>query len=1027
MSNQQKTSSEKNFQERFIRELEKYKWDSPDYLDGNKQKVTVDDLVINWRKELNRINADQLEGVPLTDTEFAQVLTKVGQIDNSFEAAKILAMEGSTGKIDGIYRDNNPRVTRGQVTLTIFKKAEVRGGDSSYKVAREVQSAKGNRFDIVLLINGLPLINIEQKRADKTFDEAFGQFKRYYRDGEYVNNFMAFSQMMVIMSEVVTRYFATPKSINDFNLSFVFQWADKYNKPINDWQDVVKYFLMIPMAHQLVGDYLIIDEAQDEENRRHMIMRPYQVYALQAVEGAAFGWDNDGVPHGGYVWHTTGSGKTITSFKTALFLSTRGGFDKVVFLVDRRELDNRTSENFKAYAAYESVSVDDTKHTYHLKKQLLSSKRGIIVTTTFKLHILIKDLIEAEDYSLSDKRIIFIIDEAHRTTMGQMMGTIKGFFKKNGLFYGFTGTPLFDENKTTGVINEQSEVIDTTEKLFGPELHRYTIDEAISDGNVLGFHVDYINTGEFLSHEDLRQQIADNIHSEKPDRPIREIERLVQELSKAEVEREATKRNLLVYQDQTHIPQVVKEILANWESQSQSKHFNGILTVAYKDRVHAYYNEFKKELEKQDYKINVAMTFSFGSENEVADEPIERIKTMFKDYSKFTGIEFISGDNKKGEQAYFEDLVARATRGGSGRNPKNIDLIIVADQLLTGYDSKFLNTLYVDRPLEQQGLIQAYSRTNRVYGKTKEFGTIINFKYPAITEELVNKALKLYGSGGKSSRVIVEHYKTAVEKYALKVKEMIQALEDPTEWELLKANEKAKELFILSFRAANDQLRLVMQYYEFEWDDRTFSIDEHTWLKYVGAYKNLIFKDKEPADDVDINPLIGKTKLSGTQVIDANHILSLIGSKIKVEQGIQRVDDETLRIIHEQIQELSNMGEDEQAKLLKEFVDTELVPGKLSSFLNFDESFEAWKKEKVEKEVQSFAEYWGLDESILYKSVEHYSLIKEDEIPYIDELSNSVDYDSAINKETGNRLNHVMTLVNKELPEWMMETKRKYK
>ena len=289
MSNQQKTSSEKNFQERFIRELEKYKWDAPDYLDGNKQRVTVDDLVKNWRKELNRINADQLEGVPLTDTEFAQVLTKVGQIDNSFEAAKILAMEGSTGKIDGIYRDNNLRVTRAQVTLTIFKKAEVRGGDSSYKVAREVQTAKGNRFDIVLLINGLPLINIEQKRADKTFDEAFGQFKRYYRDGEYVNNFMAFSQMMVIMSEVVTRYFATPKSINDFNLSFVFQWADKYNKPINDWQEVVKYFLMIPMAHQLVGDYLIIDEAQDEENRRHMIMRPYQVYALQAVEGAAFG------------------------------------------------------------------------------------------------------------------------------------------------------------------------------------------------------------------------------------------------------------------------------------------------------------------------------------------------------------------------------------------------------------------------------------------------------------------------------------------------------------------------------------------------------------------------------------------------------------------------------------------------------------------------------------------------------------------------------------------------------------------
>ncbi|HZK18116.1 MAG TPA: type I restriction endonuclease, partial [Clostridia bacterium] len=354
MSSHKKTASERNFQERFVREMEKYRWRAPDELDGNKQKVSVNDLVNFWRSELNRINADMLEGVPLTDKEFQQVLAKVGRIDNSFEAAKVLAMEGSIGKVDGIYRDNNPKVTRKQITLTIFKKAQVSGGDSSYTIAREVSTPNGNRFDIILLINGLPLINIEQKRADKSLTEAFYQFKRYYSDGEYSNNLMAFSQMMVITSEVATRYFATPKTINDFNLSFVFGWADKYNHPVNDWREVVAKFLMIPMAHQMVGDYLIIDEAKDEENRRHMIMRPYQVYALQAVEGAAFGWDNeDRIPHGGYVWHTTGSGKTITSFKTALFLSTRGGFDKVIFLVDRRELDRKTGENFKAYSTYE--------------------------------------------------------------------------------------------------------------------------------------------------------------------------------------------------------------------------------------------------------------------------------------------------------------------------------------------------------------------------------------------------------------------------------------------------------------------------------------------------------------------------------------------------------------------------------------------------------------------------------------------------------------------------------------------------
>ena len=220
MGNRNKDRKEKTFQENFVKEMEKYRWEAPDFLDGNKHKVTVDDLIEHWRKELNRINADQLEGVPLTDNEFRQVMEKVNKISNSYEAAKLLAIEDATGKIDGIYRDKNPKVSRQQITLTIFRKAEVRGGDSSYRIAREVSTPRGNRFDIVLLINGLPLINIEQKRADVTTDEAFGQFKRYYRDGEYCNNFMAFSQMMVICSEIETRYFATPKSEADFNMIF---------------------------------------------------------------------------------------------------------------------------------------------------------------------------------------------------------------------------------------------------------------------------------------------------------------------------------------------------------------------------------------------------------------------------------------------------------------------------------------------------------------------------------------------------------------------------------------------------------------------------------------------------------------------------------------------------------------------------------------------------------------------------------------------------------------------------------------
>ncbi|MDR1017488.1 MAG: HsdR family type I site-specific deoxyribonuclease [Lachnospiraceae bacterium] len=1028
MSNVNKDASEKTFQENFVQEMKKFKWDAPDELNGNKQKVTVDDLIIHWRHELNRINVDQLEGVELTDNEFKQVLAEVSQISNSYEAAKRLSIEDSKGKIDKIYRDDNlPGVTRKQITLTIFKKAEVSGGDSSYKIAREISTRNGNRFDIVLLINGLPLINIEQKRTDKTLDEAFGQFIRYYRDGEYTNNFMVFSQMMVVMSEIETRYFATPKTIDDFNPSFEFHWSDKDNNIINDWRKIVETFFMIPMAHQMVGDYLVIDEAEDEENRRHKLMRPYQVFALQAVELAAFGLDNDvKVPHGGFIWHTTGSGKTITSFKTALFLSTRAGFDKVIFLVDRRELDSKTIRDFKAYAAYEPVTIDETKATYQLKKQLKSSTHGIVVTTTFKLNSLVKDLDEQQDESLKDKKYVFIIDEAHRTTMGQMMGTIQHHFKKHGLFYGFTGTPLFDENHVKGKVNEKSEVINTTEKLFGPKLHQYTIDEAIADGNVLGFHVDYLNTGEFKSYDDLRDKLIEERLKENPDLVEKEVEREVQSMSELEVEKEATKKQLLIYQDETHIPQVVTEILKNWDSQSQQEEFNAILTVAYKNRVLAYYDEFKKQLMEQEKQLNIAMTFSFGNENDPTNIPTETIKMMFEDYAKFTGIEFVVGDKKNGEDAYFEDLVERATRGGSGRNLKNIDLIIVADQLLTGYNSERLNTLYVDRPLELQGLVQAYSRTNRVFGKSKEFGSIINFQFPRTTEKTVDTALELYGSGGKSSLAIVDLYETAVKKLKVKVEDMISTLSDPTKWGDIKDDEETKNEFKIAFLDTADQLNLVEQYYEFKWEDVHFGMSEHTWLQYVGAYKNLFPPLTGGAESEIIRPLAGKTKLTRTQVIDAAHILSLIGGKVRDSDGVQTVDSETLRIIYEQIQELSNMGEDNQAQLLKEFVDTELVPGNLSSDNSFDESFGKWKENKLLIEVNDFAEKWGIDAGLLFHSIVSYSEIQPDNVPYIDEIVRSTDFDKVEDKVTDSQLMHTMNLTD-VLPKWMAKVKIVYK
>ncbi len=398
---------------------------------------------------------------------------------------------------------------------------------------------------------------------------------------------------------------------------------------------------------------------------------------------------------------------------------------------------------------------------------------------------------------------------------------------------------------------------------------------------------------------------------------------------------------------------------------------------------------------------------------------IQKIQHLKKHYSQFTGIEFIAGDKKHGEDAYFEDVVERATRGGSGRNPKNIDLVIVADQLLTGYDSKRLNTLYVDRPLMLQGLIQAYSRTNRVFGTAKEFGTIINFQYPRITEATVNVALKLYGSGGKSSHAIVDHYDIAVSKLNLLLGDLVLTLPEPSEWADIKDDEDKKEEFKQAFFAASDQMNLVQQYYEYQWNDEIFGMTEHTWLQYIGAYKNLFPRQIGPDEPSIIRQLQGKTKLTNIQVIDAAHILRKVGST----NGIQTVDEETKRIIYEQIQDLSNMGEAVTAELLREFVENELFTGHLSSSIDFDETFDNWKKEKLQEKIAEFADFWGIeDKDTLIRSIYSYSDSQPEIVPYIEEINNSVNIEAAQNKDFKGRLKHIIEL-GKALPDWMQEVK----
>ncbi|MFU0770031.1 MAG: Type I restriction-modification system, restriction subunit R [Limosilactobacillus fermentum] len=574
----------------------------------------------------------------------------------------------------------------------------------------------------------------------------------------------------------------------------------------------------------------------------------------------------------------------------------------------------------------------------------------------------------------------------------------------------------------------KSHLIDTTEKLFGPELHRYTIDEAIRDGNVLGFNVDYINTGEFKNYEDLRDQLIQIKLKQNEEANARAIERDVRSMDKAQVESEALKNKLLVYHDETHIPQVVKTILENWDYQSQNKEFNAILTVARKDRAVAYFDEFQKQLVENKQDLNIAVTFSFGNENDpdnIANP--ELVERMFSSYEKFTGIKFAFGDKKSGSDAYFEDLVDRATRGGSGLNPTNIDLVIVADQLLTGYDSKKLNTLYVDRSLELQGLIQAYSRTNRVFKKNKkDFGIIVNFQYPALTKKRVNTALELYGSGGKSSLAIVERYGDAVAKFANLVSKMQDTLKDPANWMDLKSDEDALKKFMDAFLAAAKQLSHVQQYYEYKWSDKKFTISEHQWMRYRGAYQNLRGTNiVDPPFEEPVELISTQSKLVDTQQVTADSILKLIGNK-KRQAHNNQLTEEDLQNIEDWIQDLSDQGEYQKAQLIKQFLDEVVLTDQEEAIEDINDEFDKWKQRQLAREVEKFARKWGIDEDLLQKSVQNYNSADPEVIPYIADLNKAISFDDAEDKSCGKLLKHKMTVM-KELPKWIASTTNQYK
>lgn len=695
---------------------------------------TTEQLWDNFKMLLEQHNQNTL-GHPLSVMEFGQVKKIISDIQTPYEAGQFLYGFNGRSQIEINLDDGR------HVFLNVFDQREIGAGDTVYQVVNQIErpaviiGKQNRRFDTTLLINGLPIIQIEEKRDTHDVNEALNQMHQYIDENQYRDIFSTL-QILVAITPNNVKYMANTTS-EKFNKDFAFNWQRRSdNGIIRSWKEFADSMLSIPMAHQMATNYMILDGTKNNQTLK--VMRPYQVYATQKVIDGLKNADFDmNINRIGYIWHTTGSGKTITSFKTAWLASRMPNIDKVVFVVDRIALTKQTNERYRAYdpdvSETAAGSVQDTSNTKDLRKKLRSKDHNIIVTSVQKLDTLIK----RKNYKAPDKHLVFIVDEAHRSTGGESFKKIQKAFKHSA-WVGYTGTPMFDET-TTGL---------RTEDIFGPLLDAYTIREAIADRNVLGFKVDFETT---IDENKMKERYLPEFYRDHhPNWTEEVIKNKIAHLSQDDMD-DAVEPSFYD-ENEEHVKMVVKDIFKNWRNRSNEGRYNALLTThvgggkASTPMAMMYFDEFQR-VNRENKKnggqtLKVAVTFSRNSSNN--DTMLDTNKGLYramdsynKEFGSKFGMEDVSG--------YTQEVTSRLNKTAS--DGRFLDLVIVVDQLLTGFDAPELNTLYVDRTLKGAGLIQAYSRTNRIADmQEKPWGRIINYRWPAQNEKLMNEALAIYAN-----------------------------------------------------------------------------------------------------------------------------------------------------------------------------------------------------------------------------------------------------------------------------------------
>ena len=921
---------------------------------------TEEDLWNNFRYILEQNNKDRLNGEKLSDTEFDQIKNQL-QFSSFYKAGEWLV--GENGKVMvHVQRDTE------KLHLVVMNHEHIAGGSSVYEVINQYRALADNdmpvktqdrRFDVTLMINGLPMIHIELKNKQHSYMDGFWQIKKYISEGKFTGIFSAV-QMFVISNGVDTKYFSAA-SDTDLNPKFVSGWLDRENNPVTDYLEFAKSVLRIPEAHEMIARYTVLDEAA----KRLILLRPYQIHAIESIRDASK------IGKSGFVWHTTGSGKTLTSYKaTRNLLMDIPSIDKAIFLIDRKDLDAQTTMAFQAYANNDLIDVDETDNVSDLKKKLKSDDRQVIVTTIQKLQRLITKRLQegTSDYNkIKNLRIAFVVDECHRAVTPATKRELERFFG-NSLWYGFTGTPRFAENPYP----QMGDLPRTTEELYGKRLHKYTIQNAIHDNAVLGFQVEH------------------NGPKNMPD-----------------------ETDSSVYESETHMLGVLDVILNKsfhklGFQNGKGQTYEGLLTTSSIQMAQKYYALLKKVKNGEttlqiDEKIRqvlpdfpkFAITYSVTENEEGSHVNQQKMQESLDDYNEMFGTKY----DLSQIQGYNGNLNKRLARKDPKYKSRNeqLDLVIVVDRLLTGFDAPCMSTIFIDRqPMGPHDLIQAFSRTNRILDKNKAYGQIVTFQAPKLFKECVDNAVKLYSAGSTESALLAEW--DEIEPAFRKSLNALRA-SAATPAEIPGMSKKEKQVFAKMFQNFDKlfaQLKSFSKYDESMLEG--YGITEAEYEDYAGHYLNVraeLEPDPDDPEDPDtpvIDPDYELMAYSHTK-IDYEYIINLIQNIVTPTDDEEVSPEQRQKQIEEVKQYIEDLSKENPkvAEIMTNLVheieqDEDKYKGQ--SILNIVENM---KYDCIEKAVTDFCLEWYASKDDVMYAATHY---RNGEIPNKNAIKSTADFAS---------------------------------